>query len=235
MPDDSRPIYETIIPTIRLIPTLSNESMINPLLRLVRTTALTKNHAAIISALENALANFPEQKKERWENDFAETIASVMLQQKKTENIIIYVANLSQDDLRIFFEDICRLFDFDPLGHVQISIKFDQDLQLANVRLTSSTNQLDNDFCQIGAYVGILNKFEWRKKFHRISGPPIAHTGAIKLINGDEIFFQNDLWWLATPSETDRREISRSDAFDLLDQSGMLSDISQESFDDLNA
>lgn len=235
---DQKPFEETIVSAINFVFSRAplnprcGEALL-PLLHLICTTDITQNHEAIIVALEKCIAVLLE----KWTSDIKETIDSVLAQKEVAEKVAKYEGIINFFESDSLMKDLSQLMN-PSHGITKISFKAVSTGRL-NVTVTLPTDFADIIF----GSTGLLRDSLWIEKLQRISGPSQAkkESGeAVTLANGDTLQFINKSWWLSEtgdltsvdPPKT--KEISRSAAWDLLAQSGILSEVSEEAFKDLN-
>lgn len=233
---DQKPFHDTIVDTINLIPAYPSWDMLHALTKFIRSTVIPKNHDAIISALEKALVRLGFH--EHWKIDFRETISSVLAQKEAAEKVVKYEGTIN------FFESDSLMRDFSQLmnplhGITEILFKAISTGRLS-VTVTLPTDFTDIIFGQTG-----LLENSWNGKLHLVSSPPLPETKkkpgeTVTLVNGDTLQFVSEGWWLSevgdltSVDQPKTKKITRSEAYDLLGQNGMLGDISEKAFEDLN-
>lgn len=236
---DQKPFHETIIPVIHFIPQNPDETMLRIILHFIRITDIPKNHEVIINALEKTLARLTD--KERWEGDFRETILSVRAQKEAAEKVVKYEGLLTHKELELLIEASHTFLHYESPAKLSVVPPPKEKSELLLVSISSDSGKyLDDDFGPGGVFQ--LCHCEWLKKFTRIPALEAKkETGeTVTLVNGDTLQFVSGGWWLSEADDLTsadppkNKKITRSEAYDLLGQNGMLGDISDEAFKDLN-
>lgn len=239
---DQKPFEETIVSAINFVLSCTPLNprcgeALPPLLHLICTTDITQNHEAIIVALEKCIAALPAE----WTSILKETIESVLKQKEAAKKFVKYEGFLTLDELASFGRVVHTLLYHEKPAKLSINPP-KKESQLCHIAILSDSGEhLDDDFGPNGIFQRC--DFWWVKKFTRIPALPEAkkeQSNTITLSNGNTLQFVSGEWWLTeagdltSVDQSITKKITRSAVWDLLVQNGILSEVSEEAFKDLN-
>lgn len=212
-----------------------NGAGIDAVLEIIDAMDITHNHDAIITALDNLFRRMKTCKLEQ-RGFFNRVMANIRAQKEMAEKVVKYEGLLDYDEFKSF---IRSSFSFLRVGGpVKLSINFPgNDFGLWHVVISSDSEK----HLPVGLFQ--MPKRDWFKKFTRFTTLPqvkkeIGET--ITLPNGATLQFVSKSWWLSEAGDLTSvdqprtKKITRSDAWNLLAQSGILGEVSEEAFEDLN-